>query len=245
MNIHDFAQSLLAAVKNYPPIRRSQTQIILVGHSIGGCIVKKAYVLARQSHIHEELASRFHSMFFLGTLHCGSNLAATLGNILQVTRGSKPYVDDLAPDSAILTAMNDDFRAYTYNLHLWSFFETAPMPRLNKLVVDKVSDTLGFGNEEVSYMDADQRNVCKFRNQQDPNYRKLRSSLCSTIDMVKTASIRPQARDNARPANGSSKLQNFLASINMDSLEDDLATLEEFKTMRTCSWLTETPQFCS
>lgn len=247
LNIHDFAQSLLAAIKNYPPIRRSQTSIILVGHSMGGCIVKKAYVLARQSHIHQDFASRFHSMFFLGTPHRGSNLAATLGNILQVTSGSKPYVDDLAPDSAILTAMNDEFREYAYDLNLWSFFETKPMPRLNKLVVDKVSATLGFGNEEVSFMDADHRNVCKFRNQQDPNYRKLRNSLSSAIDMVKSASIQPQqlGMNNTRRASNRTDLQSYLMSVDMDSLEDDLATLEEFKTTGSCSWLTDTPQFCS
>ncbi|KAG8162114.1 hypothetical protein KVR01_007879 [Diaporthe batatas] len=245
LNIHDFAQSLLAAVKNYPPIRRSETSIILVGHSMGGCIVKKAYVLARQSHIHQDFASRFHSMFFLGTPHRGSNLAATLGNILQVTWGSKPYVDDLAPDSAILTAMNDEFRAYAYDLNLWSFFETTPMPRLNRLVVDKVSATLGFGNEEVSFMDADHRNVCKFRNQQDPNYRKLRNSLSSAIDMIKVALIQPQQSDDQYRAVNRRGLQSYLMPVDMDSLEDDLATLEEFKTTGSCSWLTETAQFCS
>lgn len=245
LNIHDFAQSLLAAIKNYPPIRRSRTQIILVGHSMGGCIAKKAYVLARQNHIHEEFASRFHSMFFLGTPHRGSNLAVTLRNILQMAWGSKPYVDDLAPDSAILTAMNDDFRVYAYDLHLWSFFETVPMTGLNRLVVDKVSATLGFGNEEVSFMDADHRNVCKFRNQQDPNYRKLRNSLCSAIDMVKTDSTLPREIDHTGRANGRSKLRNFLMSTDMDSLEDDFATLEEFKTTGSCSWLTEMPQFRS
>ncbi|KAG6362501.1 hypothetical protein INS49_010733 [Diaporthe citri] len=159
------------------------------------------------------------------------NLAVTLCNILQVAWGSKPYVDDLAPDSAILMMMmNDDFRVYAYDLRLWSFFKTVPMTGLNRLVVDKVSATLGFGNEEMSFMDADHRNVCKFRNQQDPNYRKLRNSLCSAIDMMKTDSALPREMDHAGRATSRSKPRSFLLSTDMDSLEDDLATLEELKT---------------
>lgn len=186
LSMEDFAQELLATMSNHPVLRRSRSRIILVGHSMGGCVAKRAYTLARDNVTYEELASRFHSLFFLGTPHRGSNLALVLRNVLQFAWGSKPFVDDLAPDSSILTAMNDEFRAYANDLRLWSFFETLPMSGLNKLVVDKVSATLGFGNEEVSFMDADHRNVCKFHSQDDPNYQKLRNSLSNAIDQIKS-----------------------------------------------------------
>ncbi|MBE3042915.1 alpha/beta hydrolase [Candidatus Bathyarchaeota archaeon] len=48
LNITDFAQSFLEEVKNSPGIRRDATSIVLVGHSMGGCVAKKAYILARQ-----------------------------------------------------------------------------------------------------------------------------------------------------------------------------------------------------
>jgi pimeloyl-ACP methyl ester carboxylesterase len=188
LNIHDFAQSLLAGLKSHPAIRRGNTRIILVGHSMGGCVAKKTLMLAHENPLYEELASRFHSIFFLGTPHRGSNMAGILRNILQLTRGSgsKPYVDDLVPNSATLVEMNHEFRAYSDDLHLWSFFETLPMHGLGRgLVVDKYSATLGFRNEEVSFMDADHRNVCKFRDEKDPNYQKLRNALSSAVSMIK------------------------------------------------------------
>lgn len=190
LNIHDFSQSLLGEIKNNPSIRRSNTKLILVGHSMGGCVVKKAYILARQDTTCKALAERVHSMFFLGTPHRGSDLAGTLQSILMVAWGTKPFVNDLLPNCSTLTEINDTFRHYAADLRLWSFYETLPvkMVVMSKLVVEKYSATLGYGNEEISYMDADHRHVCKFDNSTDPNYRKLRNALATAIDMIKTES---------------------------------------------------------
>lgn len=47
LNIHHIGKSLLGAISNSPGIIGSETQIIFVGHSMGGMITKKAYILAR------------------------------------------------------------------------------------------------------------------------------------------------------------------------------------------------------
>jgi pimeloyl-ACP methyl ester carboxylesterase len=137
LNIHDFAQSLIGELKNNPSIRRKNTRIILVGHSMGGCVAKKAYILAHQDPACKELAEQVHSMFFLGTPHRGSNLAAILRNILMVTWSAKPFVADLTPNSSTLTEINDAFRHVAPGLHLWSFYETLPVKKI--LVVDRHS----------------------------------------------------------------------------------------------------------
>ncbi|KAJ8122027.1 hypothetical protein ONZ43_g1672 [Nemania bipapillata] len=190
LNIHDFAQSLLGEIKNNPSIRRGNTKLILVGHSMGGCVVKKAYILARQDITCKPLAERVHSMFFLGTPHRGSDLAGILQSILMVAWGTKPFVNDLLPNCSTLTEINDTFRHYAADLRLWSFYETLPvkMVVLSKLVVEKHSATLGYGNEEISSMDADHRHVCKFDNTTDPNYKKLRNALATAIDMIRAES---------------------------------------------------------
>jgi hypothetical protein len=51
---------------------------------MGGCVAKMVYVLAREDPTAADLASRFHSIFFLGTPHRGSEMAAVLRNILIV-----------------------------------------------------------------------------------------------------------------------------------------------------------------
>jgi pimeloyl-ACP methyl ester carboxylesterase len=75
LGIYDFAQSLLGELKNDPSIRKDSTPIVLVSHSMGDCVAKKTYILARLDPKCNDLARRIHSMFFLGTPHRGANLA--------------------------------------------------------------------------------------------------------------------------------------------------------------------------
>jgi pimeloyl-ACP methyl ester carboxylesterase len=100
LGIPDFAQSLLGALRNHPGIRRTNTRIILVGHSMGGCVAKKAYILARQNPGAADLAKRVHSVFFLATPHRGADMAAVLENMLTLARRKKPYVTDPTPNSS-------------------------------------------------------------------------------------------------------------------------------------------------
>jgi pimeloyl-ACP methyl ester carboxylesterase len=185
LSIHDFGQDLLGEMKNHPSIRRSNTNVVLIGHSMGGNIAKAAYVLARQSLTSDKLASRFHSIIFLGTPHRGSNLAKIGRNILQVMGVSKPYVDDLSANSSYLTDLNSLFQPYAADLHIWSFFETRPVTERPAIVlVDKFSATLGYSHEEVLPLDADHRHICKFSSIEDPNYRKVRNALSRAVEMI-------------------------------------------------------------
>lgn len=189
LSIHDLAQSLLGEVRNHPSIRRGQTQIILVGHSMGGCIAKKLYVLVKEDPSSEQLASRIHSIFFLGTPHRGSNLAKLMSSVLLLTGVAKPYLVDLSHDSKALSELGTSFQHFAPGLRIWSFFETRPITeRPEVLVVDKLCATLGYANEEISAMDANHRQLCKFKNTLDPNYRKLRNALSSAVDMIKLKS---------------------------------------------------------
>ncbi|KAI1116131.1 hypothetical protein F5Y14DRAFT_459627 [Nemania sp. NC0429] len=236
LNIHDFAQSLLGEIRNNPSIRRGNTKLILVGHSMGGCVVKKAYILARQDITCKALAERIHSMFFLGTPHRGSDLASILQSMLTVAWGAKPFVNDLLPNSAVLAEINDTFRHYATDLRLWSFYETLPLKMMvvSKLVVERHSATLGFGNEEISSMDADHRQVCKFDNAMDPNYKKLRNALITAIDMIKAENSYPPPRETI------SQLKSILGVAEL-AYEDDLAALQELRHPGSCFWLTEEP----
>lgn len=254
LNIHDFAQSLLGEIKNNPSIRRGNTKLILVGHSMGGCVVKKAYILARQDITCKTLAERVHSMFFLGTPHRGSDLAGILQSVLMVAWGTKPFVNDLLPNCSVLAEINDTFRHYAADLRLWSFYETLPVKMMvgSKLVVEKHSATLGYGNEEISSMDADHRHVCKFDNATDPNYKKLRNALTTAVDMIKAESKytdRTLANNSLliiSPDSGSTPRETALQLKGILGMtervyEDDLAALQELRHPGSCSWLTKQP----
>ncbi|KAL7911232.1 hypothetical protein GGI35DRAFT_492604 [Trichoderma velutinum] len=232
LSIHDFGQDLLGEMKNHPSIRRSKTNFVLIGHSMGGNIAKAAYVLARQSHTTEEIASRFHSIIFLGTPHRGSNLAKVARNILQVMGVSKPYLDDLSTNSAYLTELNSLFQPYAADLHIWSFFETRPVTERPAIVlVDKFSATLGYSHEEVLPLDADHRHICKFGAIEDPNYRKVRNVLSRAVDMI-------QLKDEPYSITASrARLENYLNTD--DSYQDDLFNCQNAKLPGSCVWFTE------
>lgn len=147
---------------------------------------KQAYILACQDQAFEDLASRFHSMYFLATPHRGADLARTLGNILKITYGQKQYVNELEPSSGLLSRINDSFRHHSDRLQLWSFYETVQSSLIvsNALVVDKASATMGYSHERIALLNADHRGVCKFNDPSDPNYKTLRNAFSTTVDSI-------------------------------------------------------------
>lgn len=85
---------------------------------MGGCVAKKAYILARQDQSARDFAERFHSIVFLATPHRGSDMASLLQTLLSVTLSKRPFVHDLEPNSAALSEINSTFRHYAKDLRL-------------------------------------------------------------------------------------------------------------------------------
>jgi len=260
LSIHEFAQSLVGALKNHPSIRRERTRIAFICHSMGGCIAKKAYILAREDPTCDDLSKRIHSMFFLGTPHRGSNMATILENMLTVSWGRKPFITDLMPNSTSLTAINDAFRHFAPDLHMWSFYETLPAKAagMNRIVVDQHSAVLGYTNEEVAAMNADHRHVCKFETQADPNYQILRNALLTAVDAMRKESMagtvemehmRTRAEvlgtrsvhEPISSADMSSRLKSFLRVD--ETHESDLLALQVLRQPGSCCWFTERQPF--
>nr|AUM60061.1 hypothetical protein [Hypoxylon pulicicidum] len=256
LNIRDFAESLVGELKNNPGIRRSNTRIIFVCHSMGGCVAKKAYIISRQDPTCKDLADRVHSIFFLGTPHRGSDLAVILKRLSVIAWGSKPFVSDLLPESSTLRDINDTFRHYASDLRLWSFYETIPAkPRiLNKIVVERHSATLGYPNEEIVAMNADHRQLCKFKSPADPNYKILRNALHTAADMLRSlpplalAPLEPRinlasTQQHSNQENASQRLRSFLGVV--DTPEDELHILQLFQEPGSCRWFSESKDFVS
>ncbi|KAM0477479.1 hypothetical protein ACHAPX_005792 [Trichoderma viride] len=248
LNIHDFAESLIGGLRNHPSIRRDDTRIILVGHSLGGCVAKEAFIVARQHPSYKDLAGRIYGIFFLGTPHHGSDMAGILENMLIAVWGKKPFVTDLKAGSSALAMIRDRFRHVAIDLALWTFYETLPtaLGPVNRIVVDKGSAILGFDNERIEAMNADHRHVCKFTGREDSNYRILRNALHTAID-----EIQEKALDMAflhldttdRDVEADARLESFFKL--RDILEEDLTLQSELKMPESCEWLINKPQFLS
>ncbi|MCJ1239280.1 hypothetical protein MMC14_007274, partial [Varicellaria rhodocarpa] len=98
--------------------------IVLIGHSMSGLVIKKAYLLASQDSAHKTLAKRVRTFYFYVTPHRGSDWAKLLNNVLRCVYSSRAYVADLKRNSETIQSTNDEFRNYSNDLNLWSFYET-------------------------------------------------------------------------------------------------------------------------
>jgi PGAP1-like protein len=183
LDIHHFGKSFLGEMSTSPYLGDADTPIVLIGHSMGGLVIKKAYMLAKQDVMYETLAKRFHTIFFLATPHKGSDWAKLLSGILQIAYSSRAYPADLERSSGAIRSINDEFRNCSANLALWSFYETQKlnMGLFSAIIVDPDSATLGYPEEKQMPMNADHRSICKFEAPTDPNYVTLRNALASTV----------------------------------------------------------------
>ena len=133
LSILDFAKDLLFQMLTFAggsegecvPI--GSRAIIFVAHSMGGLVVKKAYILGKHDPNYASLISQVFGIIFLGTPHRGAQYAKVLNNILSTAPlGAPPkaYVADLTTQSPALQDINEQFRTACEGLALISFFET-------------------------------------------------------------------------------------------------------------------------
>lgn len=237
-NVHDFGQNLIEELCNSPIMGRSRdVPIVLIGHSMGGLVIKKAVILSRENPPYRTIGDRFHSLYFLATPHRGSDLAQTLNNILRmVFRNPKAYVTNLERSSEAQQIMSDSFRHYYSGIHIHSFLESIPMNLGygSALIVDRSSATLGYTEERVQVLNADHRSICKYETPLDPNFQTIRNRLAATVHGI-TRNDTERMQEIRRE-----QMRNISSYLNIsDSPVDDLTAFEEQKLEGSCEWLTK------
>ncbi|KAI0544447.1 hypothetical protein F4679DRAFT_37323 [Xylaria curta] len=241
LNIHDFASNLLACIHHSPAVASSPSgPILFVGHSMGGLVIKKAYILARQLPEYSILADRIRAIFFLATPHQGAGIAQMLSRVLALAPGSRPFVNDLSPQSGMLQSINEEFPRYCQDLQLFSFYETQPMYYgVGKgLIVEKHCAVMNYPNERRTYLDANHRDVARFSSSGEPSYTLVRNALATTIDSQR-ASLKPQEKGHEHVELDA--LSKFLSVSGPP--EDDLITNESQKLPGSCQWLIQMDSF--
>ena len=237
-NVHDFGQNLIEELHNSPIVGRSHdVPIVLIGHSMGGLVIKKAVILSRENPAYKTLGDRFHSLYFLATPHRGSNLAKALNNVLKlVFKNTKAYVTNLEKNSEAQQTISDSFRHYYRGIHIHSFLESIPMNLGygSALVVDRSSVTLGYPEERIQVLNADHRSICKYETPLHPNFQTIRNTLAATLHEITwkdTKGMQEIRREQMR------SLSSYL-NIS-DAPIDDLTAFEEQKLQGSCEWLTK------
>ncbi|KAL5352746.1 hypothetical protein ACLOAV_002694 [Pseudogymnoascus australis] len=231
LNVHHIGKSFLGAISTSPCIINSGTSIVVIGHSMGGLVIKKAYILAKQDAVHKVLAGRFAAFYFLATPHRGADSAKMLKNLLKAAY-DRAYVGDLEPNSGAVQVINDEFRHFSADLELWSFYETQHMKLFSSLIVDPESAVLGYREEKQIPMTADHRSICKFDTPEDPNYALLRNALASTVSKVATKI--PELKLEQRRE----RIKNLKKYLGCpDILDDDITDVCEARMHGSCGWI--------
>ncbi|PVH82960.1 hypothetical protein DL98DRAFT_487647 [Cadophora sp. DSE1049] len=180
--IRDHARTLLLAVveaRNRPSACRRP--LILIGHSLGGLVLKQALVIAQRESQYKQIHDNVRGVIFFGTPHQGSGLAdyaTTLARIpLAIGVDTHPQLlKGLKKKSKDLKRLTDSFRKYldTSGISVVSFYELRTLKGL--MVVEKASALLtpvneDPTNEEQIPVNDNHRGMCQFASPDDETYR--------------------------------------------------------------------------
>ncbi|KAI1852577.1 hypothetical protein JX265_003059 [Neoarthrinium moseri] len=235
LDIHDFSKSLLGSLKDSPSVLENKSPIILVAHSMGGLVIKKAYTIARRMSGYEDLAYRIKSMFFIATPHRGSNHAQILSNILHLVSGPRLFLKDLERGSAVIITIIEEFVRFAGDIQLHSFYETKPLSITGVgkiLIVEKDNAVLGYENERSEPLHGDHRSICKFDSADDPNFKILHQALAHAISDVSSSTQKLQEENTMQHRKLLSEIFNIY-----EPPEDDLYRVASERVPGTCSWL--------
>ncbi|KAJ5173900.1 uncharacterized protein N7500_001831 [Penicillium coprophilum] len=191
----DFAKELLFDLKYANDGQKENLNIgavplLFVVHSMGGLIVKEAYMQGQNDPEYEKIVKAISAILFLATPHRGTNLAAILNRLLQSTQisSSKLYISELSRDSFTLQKLNEQFRHIAPKLDIVSFYETQPtslgLKSARVMILEKDSSVLGYPGETSKALNADHHDVCKYDSPGDPNYITVRNALKSIVSKI-------------------------------------------------------------
>ncbi|GKZ73223.1 hypothetical protein AnigIFM50267_009900 [Aspergillus niger] len=195
-NLREHASALIADLANLRTKDNSaDRKIIVVAHSLGGLVIKKAICLSEQetqSHL-KQLEQQIIAVAFMGTPHRGSDLAqfATgVANILKASgkRLNKGILQLLKRNSEVLADVEESFsiwlRKNADRFSLTCFFEELELPAVG-MVVSKESAKIG--GWPYLPIHANHMDMTKFATLEDTGYRRISGELRRWVDLANKA----------------------------------------------------------
>ncbi|TRX93965.1 hypothetical protein FHL15_005043 [Xylaria flabelliformis] len=243
--IGDFANDLLFRMKysENGSKKLGQVPIIIVAHSMGGLVFKKAFIHGLLNDEFRDIVSMIKSVLFLATPHRGTDLAETLNKILTGSifgHSPKDYVMELARKSPTIDELNESFRHHASKLRIFSFYETlsTAIGPFSTMVLEKNTAVLGYPRETPQPLSANHHGVCKFQSREDANYLSVLGALRSVVE--------PDLPDSVDGASGHLEedlaLVKTLLSISTPP-EEDLAVGHAVRVPGTCEHFFTTREF--
>ncbi|KAI8633638.1 hypothetical protein F5Y19DRAFT_247067 [Xylariaceae sp. FL1651] len=244
LHINDFATDLLYSMKygsDEGGEKMGQVPIIVVAHSMGGLVFKKAFTHGYLNHEYRQLMSSIKSVLFLATPHRGTDLAEILNRVLSISvfgHTPKDYVAELTRNSSTIDELNESFRHHASKLQIFSFYETlsTQIGPMNVMILDKQSSLLGYENETAKPLNANHHNVCKYTSPDDSNYRSVRDALRSIVSTIRFSEANDDGAERELGV-----LQTWLGVVGAQ--DDEMSALRSLRKVGTCEDLVKTPEF--
>ncbi|KAI8948085.1 hypothetical protein F4801DRAFT_592075 [Xylaria longipes] len=252
-NITDFAKELLFEMRfgkdgSGEDVNLGLNPIIFVVHSMGGLVVKKAYLLGLHDANYQQVVKGISAIIFLSTPHRGTNLAKTLNKVLAASfQSTKYFISDLTKSSPAIEELNEQFRHVAPNLSIWSFYEilATSIGPWKIMVLEKDSSVLGYPAEISRPLQADHHDVCKFSSPMDPNYVAVRNAIKSLVTQFRDQRSETQTKSpNPKTlADESLYIQDLFR--NVPSTEPDYDAIRRSWIPDTCEWFLDEKEFIS
>ncbi|ORY70909.1 uncharacterized protein BCR38DRAFT_331954, partial [Pseudomassariella vexata] len=200
LNIGEFANDLLFRMKygEDGKDKMGQVPIIIVAHSMGGLVFKKActpsdfmeIIHGQLNEKYKKITSSIKSVLFLATPHRGTDVAETLNKMLSSSifgHSPKDYVTELTKNSPTIDELNEQFRHRAAKLKVLSFYETlgTNIGPVIVMISEKHSSVLCYQDETPQPLVANHHDVCKFTSPDDSNYKSVRGALRSVVNTLR------------------------------------------------------------
>lgn len=172
MHFTDRAKDILHRLSQEPLFRDGE--IIFVGHSMGGLMIKQMFHYADRSSEVQSIMGRVTKVSFLATPHRGSS-SADLVDRLRIIALPSVATASLLKNDPNLRELNEWYRAWVRNRdidHL-ILMENQPCKRLLTVVTPDSADP-GL-NTEALLVDADHLSITKLPNKQSQIYQYIKS----------------------------------------------------------------------
>ncbi|OIW31154.1 hypothetical protein CONLIGDRAFT_653742 [Coniochaeta ligniaria NRRL 30616] len=243
LTIGDFANDLLFSMKygGDGDVNMGEVPIIIVAHSLGGLVFKKAFIHGHLNEEYRKIVSSIKAVLFMATPHRGADLAETLNRVLSSSifgHSPREYIAELAKNSPTIDDLNESFRHHAAKLHIFSFYETlgTSVGPVTTMILGKQSSLLGYQNETSQPLIADHHDVCKFTSPEDPNYKSVRGALRSLVNMLRFS----KANDDDTEKD----LETVGTWLNVTRPpEEDMAALRSLRKPGTCEDMVSRPEF--
>ena len=239
-NISDFAKELLYEMRfsqadDSKNLDIGTLPIIFVVHSMGGLVVKKAYLLGQNDSQYQDMVRSISAIVFLATPHRGTNLAEILNRVLTVSfQSPKNFINELNKNSSALEELNEQFRHIAPRLSIVSFYETlaTPVGPTRLQVLEKDSSILGYPKEISRALNADHHDVCKYSDPEDPNYVSVRNALKSLVGRFRSKGAEVASSQTSAETNLVEKLLGSLPEP-----DEDFNSFRRWWIPGTCDWI--------